>query len=122
MRVRTREMEGQRYPRFYGLAWQDYAQDEVVMYMIPFNWIAWLFRETYFRLLRTPRTCQAEPWEAGYRKGKFDGKQQMLAEVSRNEKAAFRKGYQKALDDLVAHSDAEAAKWRREREEREKGC
>ena len=57
--------DGERIPRFYGIAWRDHSRCVYVCYPLPFNWIAWALREVLFRLKQTPKTRYDKAYSLG---------------------------------------------------------
>ncbi len=56
-------------PKGYGIAYYRYDCYKVVCYPLGINWIVWLFREIYFRILYAPKGIEHKSYNIGYNDG-----------------------------------------------------
>lgn len=63
-------LEGEHAPWGYGFAWRSYSEMAVVVYPIPFNFIARWTRELYFWLAKPRRFWADQFYLDGYEKGR----------------------------------------------------
>ncbi len=54
---------------YWGLAYHDHIRRVAVCYIIPLNWIVWIFREIHWKLRSTPPSTFDKMYSTIYQKG-----------------------------------------------------
>lgn len=88
--------EGEIIPKFYGMAYWDYMRRIGICYPLGINWIVWLCREIYFRVMVVPLGKQGEMYRQGFKDGEQSGY-----------RLGLRAGYKEAFDKLEKQIDAD---------------
>lgn len=75
MKIRaTKIIAGEKMPFGYGIAWHEYAEAAIVVYPMPFNFVARWVRSAYLHLMNQGAEY-SKHYLAGYEKGYEEGKQ-----------------------------------------------
>ena len=91
--------EGEIIPRFYGVAYRNFAQDTIICYPFPFNIIVQYWRK-WWMAIRNPAKRTSDLRDQSYLLGLSDGEQVKRYELQRARKEGYAEGwaaYDKAL-------------------------
>jgi len=90
--VRKYIKAGEESPKWYGLAWLDFAKNQHVVYPIPLNWFARWIRDLYYFLAVPKRKTYMEKLEHEIASGMFKNfEQNIRSEVSKRLDETFEK-------------------------------
>ena len=77
MRIRKtipfKDSIGKIFPWYWGVAYVDHLSAHAVFYIIPLNWIVWIFREIYFKSRFTPQDTLERTYLKGFQDGFHQG-------------------------------------------------
>lgn len=90
--------QGETLPRFYGVAWRDYARLQAVCYPIPLNWLVFILREIYFLIAYLPKAPREKfesrvfsaGFEEGRKIGRLEGQNDLALELGAHVQMYFR--------------------------------
>ncbi len=85
--------EGEVIPKWYGFAWREYAEAAIVVYPIPFNFVARFIRYLYFSLSQAGAKNIDKNYMVGYERGKL----LRDTEIERS----YQRGYKNGQEDIL---------------------
>lgn len=74
--------QGQMLPFGYGIAWYRSEDHVAICYPVPINWIIWILRELWIRLIITPKgyvySVGKQQYADGWIHGYYEGRREIL--------------------------------------------
>ncbi len=88
-------LESERIPFWYGFAWRYYNEMAIVVFPIPFNFLARWIREVYLFLKLSGAAKINANYLAGYEKGRAEGENYGMIKGKREYQEELLKGIEK---------------------------